>query len=275
MLLAIIVVALVAGCQSGLSEAEVNQLVQQSVDAAKSEVAQQLLMDLRADLREAAQGLEDTYVARIDELITARVAQVKEGPPGPQGESGPQGERGPLGEQGPQGVQGLPGERGPQGLQGPGGIQGPMGQFSGEVDGDLTVNGDIWVRDSQGEIAVSIASTSTRGIFLWDGQGHIIASLLTLANGLADLSVSGPIRVNDSEGNTTVSLRSFNNEGRISTYNKAGKEAVGLSTSSDGSGNVSVSNRFGEIVALLGSDSAGNGLFGLLSSVGQMLYRAP
>ena len=158
MLLAIIVVALVAGCQSGLSEAEVNQLVQQSVDAAKSEVVQQLLLDLRADLSAEAQGLEDTYVARIDELITARVDQVKQGPPGPQGPqgpTGPQSEQGPQGETGPKGEQGF---RGPPGPQGPRGLQGNTGVVDTrilEVE-YLDITGSIRVLDSDGNTTVYI-----------------------------------------------------------------------------------------------------------------------
>ena len=158
MLLAIIVVALVAGCQSGLSEAEVNQLVQQSVDAAKAELAQQLLIDLKADLSAEAQGLEDTYVARIDELITARVNQVKQGPPGPQGPqgpTGPQSEQGPQGETGPKGEQGF---RGPPGPQGPRGLQGNTGVVDTRILEleYLDITGSIRVLDSDGNTTVYI-----------------------------------------------------------------------------------------------------------------------
>ena len=174
MLLAIVVIALVAGCQSGLSEAEVSQLVQQSVDAAKSEVAQQLLMDLRADLMEAAQGLEDTYAARIDELITARVAQVKEGPPGPQGEHGPQGQPGPHGEQGQQGERGV---RGPAGPQGPRGLPGTLDAGTLEVEylvvtGLLTVvddGGNHTVVISDGAVAVSDPTNETGARMIANG----------------------------------------------------------------------------------------------------------
>ena len=246
MLLAIIVVALVAGCQSGLSEAEVNQLVQQSVDAAKSEVAQQLLMDLRADLSAEAQGLEDTYVARIDELMTARVVHVKQGPPGPQGESGPQGEQGVQGEPGPQGSAGV---AGPQGLRGQ---QGPLGRLDGVVDGDLTVNGDIWVRDSRGEVAVSLSSSVGNGIYIWNRQGDIVAAMRETSAGNVILSVEGAIHVNDSAGNSAISLDSFDNGGGILLY-----------------------NRYGGNVGWLGTDNAGNGVMGLFNAVGRALLYLP
>lgn len=58
---------------------------------------------------------------RVTELVTARLADVKDGEPGP---TGPAGEPGP---QGPQGERGEQGEAGQAGTDGPPGIQGAPG----------------------------------------------------------------------------------------------------------------------------------------------------
>jgi hypothetical protein len=62
------------------------------------------LAELRAD------------IAELHETVTRRLAEVKDGPPGPQGEPGAAGE---AGAEGPRGNDGPPGETGPAGSPGP------------------------------------------------------------------------------------------------------------------------------------------------------------
>jgi hypothetical protein len=106
--------------------------------------------------------LADARLEVLDRQIAARLAELKDGPQGPQGERGAQGEPGPRGEPGPQGEpgargeSGLPGERGEIGPQGPigeRGERGPQGEFpiatqwadrvhySGEI---VTHDGHTW-----------------------------------------------------------------------------------------------------------------------------------
>ena len=65
-----------------------------------------------------------------DEKINERLASLRDGAPGPQGEPGPAGPMGPPGPEGPagpQGEQGPPGEQGLQGLPGEQGLKGDPG----------------------------------------------------------------------------------------------------------------------------------------------------
>jgi len=87
-----------------------------------------VVAELRAAYAEMAQ--------RVDRLVVERLAELKDGEPGPQGEpggAGPRGEAGPGGEPGPQGPQGEPGPvgegaQGPEGERGPPGPHGPQGE---------------------------------------------------------------------------------------------------------------------------------------------------
>jgi integrin beta 3 len=65
-----------------------------------------------------------TLSLRVADLVTARLAEVKDGEPGPAGPQGPAGEPGP---QGAAGERGEPGEVGPAGTEGPEGVHGIPG----------------------------------------------------------------------------------------------------------------------------------------------------
>jgi hypothetical protein len=84
-----------------------------------------LVAEMRAELVEHRQ--------RIDAMVVERLANLKDGAPGPRGErgvDGSPGEMGPEGPPGPQGERGEPGEAitGPQGEQGPPGPPGAPGE---------------------------------------------------------------------------------------------------------------------------------------------------
>jgi hypothetical protein len=69
-----------------------------------------------------------TLTLRINELVTDRLAGLRDGDPGPAGETGPIGPVGPKGDPGEEGAQGSPGERGERGERGEIGPTGPEGK---------------------------------------------------------------------------------------------------------------------------------------------------
>lgn len=77
-----------------------------------------------------------SFIASLGDLVTEKLATIRDGqpgengqigPPGPQGEAGPQGERGEPGPAGPQGEPGLQGQKGEPGLPGSDGLPGSTG----------------------------------------------------------------------------------------------------------------------------------------------------
>ena len=90
---------------------------------------------LAASTREYVTLVIEPFTKRLDAL-EQRIANVRDGQDGPQGEIGPPGERGPAGEKGD------PGEQGPQGIPGPAGEKGADG---------IGIKGDPGEQGPQGE----------------------------------------------------------------------------------------------------------------------------
>jgi len=123
------------GCSSGLTEAEVREIV-------SGEISALALGPVGPKGDTGSQGVQGPEGAGV------------------RGETGPQGPVGPTGDTGPQGVQGLTGT-GVQGEPGPQGLQGPIGPQSIEAAGchthdvTLTNHDHTVVEDFWGKTALS------------------------------------------------------------------------------------------------------------------------
>ena len=193
---------------------DVEQLIQERVDAAKVELAQLLLANLDMKLQE----LQMANQARDDEPTSKQPSSGDSVPDLVLG-SGPDSEilvRGHLRIQGDVIVENAEGAIGVTlHAFGEGGtisvwnsdekIVAQLNVIPGEGSASLRTNGSLWVGDLEGAGGIYISRTEDGGnIFVSDSSGAILGRFFASSEGIGGLIVNGSVQIKDSSNNTVA-----------------------------------------------------------------------
>lgn len=131
-----------------------------------------------AELRAEREVERAEFRARMEEMIAARLATLRDGVDGAPGQRGPAGEPGPAGERGEPGPQGPAGERGPAGEAGRDGADGRDGQ-----DGAPGRDGIDGARGEDGEPGRNGADGKLPAVRAWADGVHYAGDVVAHAGG--------------------------------------------------------------------------------------------
>jgi hypothetical protein len=149
------------------------------------------LKDATLELHGSMENMEALVSKRLDEVnaalahgqdvIDARLSELKDGKDGEKGIQGEPGPQGPQGDTGPQGPQGEPGEVGSPGERGEKGEKGEPGLSMKGDPGERGEKGDPGERGEKGEDGILIRKLAAyRGIWN-EGQGYKVGDMVTWA----------------------------------------------------------------------------------------------